>query len=382
MNTNLNVPDDLKGFHKPPFQHFVSDINNDQQETVTNIHQPIYQIIINRLSEANIGIGIISSNYMVLEQNHFLKNIFGKTEGKYCYEIYRKLSKPCNDCPLLKAISSCTARCIDVKASDGRSYKAFCGSLSNTDGIADKIFLIAEEITVPVKENPKTHSKTDVLTIAAHEIRQPLTTIKVSASTLLNYFEIIDDDEKKSYLKDIDNSANHLNNLVEFFMETSRFEKGLYLNKIHSQLSDILKAAVKEAAFKKNDLNISLEINEQLPEIKIDTYRIRQVIDNLIDNAIKYSPINTTISIKASRTGNNVVVSVADNGIGVPFKETNKIFNRYYRIKLGSQQKINGLGVGLYICRQFVEAHNGKIWVETEVGKGSIFRFSLPLDKD
>ena len=113
--------------------------------------------------------------------------------------------------------------------------------------------------------------------------------------------------------------------------------------------------------------------------VNIDAKRIRQVLDNLIDNAIKYSVEGTEVLISARRVRGWLVISIADQGPGIPSNELTKIFDRMYRIEQRLTSGVDGIGLGLSICRRLVEAHGGRIWAESEVGKGSTFRFTLPL---
>ena len=114
----------------------------------------------------------------------------------------------------------------------------------------------------------------------------------------------------------------------------------------------------------------------------VDARRVRQVVDNLIDNAIKYSEKGTKICVQARRTGAELLLSVTDQGIGIPAEDAERIFDRMYRIeqRLAMEQEIGGAGLGLAICKGLVEAHGGRIWVDSHLGKGSTFYFTLPLD--
>jgi signal transduction histidine kinase len=113
--------------------------------------------------------------------------------------------------------------------------------------------------------------------------------------------------------------------------------------------------------------------------VYIDTKRIRQVLDNLIDNAYKYSPAGTEIMISVKSNGNELLVSVADQGQGIPSGELTSIFEPMYRIEQRLTTNASGIGLGLHICQRLVEAHGGRIWAESTLGKGSKFQFTLPL---
>jgi signal transduction histidine kinase len=119
--------------------------------------------------------------------------------------------------------------------------------------------------------------------------------------------------------------------------------------------------------------------SKRLPKANIDAKRIRQVLDNLIDNAIKYSPPGTDIEISAEQTGSELLISVTDHGPGIPAEELTNIFDRMYRIEQRVYSGADGMGLGLYICQRLVAAHGGRIWAESTVGKGSTIKFTLPI---
>jgi signal transduction histidine kinase len=118
---------------------------------------------------------------------------------------------------------------------------------------------------------------------------------------------------------------------------------------------------------------------KRLPKVNIDAKRIRQVLDNLIDNAIKYSPPEKEIMISAEKSDNELFISITDQGPGIPAGELSKIFERMYRIEQRLYSGANGIGLGLYICQRLVQAHGGRIWAESTPGQGSTFKFTLPL---
>jgi PAS domain S-box-containing protein len=222
--------------------------------------------------------------------------------------------------------------------------------------------------------------KSNLLATVSHELRTPLATIKGYSTMILDYFHKLSSDEKKDYLKSIDHSTDRLAKLVDNLLDTSRMEAGLLkLQKAPSSISKLIQEVSAEACVRANKHNISIMLGKRLPEVNIDAKRIRQVLDNLIDNAIKYSPPRTEILISARQAGWELVISVADQGPGIPTDELTKVFDRMYRIEQRLTPGVDGIGLGLSICRRLVEAHGGRIWAESENGKGSTFRFTLPI---
>jgi len=153
----------------------------------------------------------------------------------------------------------------------------------------------------------------------------------------------------------------------------------LKLNKQPTSISKLMEEMLDEARLRAPSHEIVANLGERLPSVNIDARRIRQVLDNIIDNAIRYSEKGTRVVIEARWAGSEMLVSVADQGIGIPAEDLERVFDRMYRIEQRLTPEIGGVGLGLAICKGLVEAHGGRIWVESELGKGSIFYFALPI---
>jgi PAS domain S-box-containing protein len=223
--------------------------------------------------------------------------------------------------------------------------------------------------------------KSDLLATVSHELRTPLATIKGYSTMMLDYFSKLTSHEKSDYLKSIDHSTDRLAILVDNLLDTSRMEAGLLkLEKAPASISKLIRGAVTEARIRDNEHHIVTSLSKKLPKLNIDTKRIRQVLDNLIDNAIKYSPKGTEVAISTRQVDQEFLFRIADQGSGIPAEELSNIFDRMYRIEQRLSSGVEGIGLGLYICRRLVEAHGGRIWVESQLGKGSTVYFTLPID--
>jgi K+-sensing histidine kinase KdpD len=223
--------------------------------------------------------------------------------------------------------------------------------------------------------------KTDLLSTVSHELRTPLATIKGYATMLLEYDRRLKRDEKREYLIAIDKAADRLAELIDHLLDTSRLEAGLLkLERMPTSISKLMREAVADARIREPKRRIELELERGLPKLTIDAKRIRQVVDNLIDNAIKYSPEETKVMVGARRVGQEILVSVVDQGVGIPEEELPKVFDRMYRLEQRLTGEMRGMGLGLAIARGLVEAHGGRIWAESEMGKGSAFYFTLPIE--
>jgi two-component system NtrC family sensor kinase len=222
--------------------------------------------------------------------------------------------------------------------------------------------------------------KSNLLAMVSHELRTPLATIKGYSTMILDYFPKLSSNEKKDYLKSIDNSTDRLAKLVDNLLDTSRMEAGLLkLHKAPVSISKLMQEVAAEARIRAYQHHIALILDKRMPKVNIDAKRIQQVLDNLIDNAIKYSPQEAEILLSVRRDRRQLIISVADKGPGIPADELTNIFDRMYRIEQRLTSGVEGIGLGLSICRRLVEAHGGRIWVQSEMGKGSTFYFTLPI---
>ena len=222
--------------------------------------------------------------------------------------------------------------------------------------------------------------KSDLLATVSHELRTPLATIKGYSTMMVDYLPRLSSSEIKDYLKSIDNSTDRLTKLVDNLLDTSRMEAGLLkLEKSPTSIPQLIQRVAADANIMNSNHKIVTNLNYRLPRVNIDVKRIRQVLDNLIDNAIKYSPQGTEVLISAKRNGRELLVGVGDQGPGIPAEELSNIFDRMYRIEQRPSSGVDGLGLGLYICQRLVEAHGGQVWAESTVGKGSTIQFTLPI---
>jgi PAS domain S-box-containing protein len=255
-------------------------------------------------------------------------------------------------------------------------YQGRAAILGNLTDLTERKYL--ERKVIEYEELSKL--KSDLLATVSHELRTPLATIKGYSTMILDYFSKLGSDEIKDYLKSIDNSTDRLAKLVDNLLDTSRMEAGLLkLEKGSTSILKLVRQVAAEASIRANQHNIVLMLGKRLPRVNIDAKRIRQVLDNLIDNAVKYSPPGTEVLISARQAGQEVVISVADQGSGIPAEELTNVFDRMYRIEQRLTSGVDGIGLGLYICQRLVEAHGGRIWAESKIGEGSTIHFTLPL---
>jgi signal transduction histidine kinase len=223
--------------------------------------------------------------------------------------------------------------------------------------------------------------KTELLGTVSHELRTPLGSIKGYATTLLTHGNKLRKEEQREFLEIIDSEADRLRDLIENLLDLSRLEAGvLRIDRQPTRLAMAIREVVRKVELASPSHAFELDWPADDPMVNADQKRIYQVIQNLMTNAVKYSPDGGCITVSAHVDRRELIISVADQGLGIPALEIDRIFDRFHRVQTEVSRGIGGTGLGLAICRGLVEAHGGRIWAESEgEGKGSTFRFSLPL---
>ncbi len=223
--------------------------------------------------------------------------------------------------------------------------------------------------------------RTEFLANVSHELRTPLAVIKGSANSLLQPDVIFDDQTRRDFLVSIDKDADTLTRLVEDLLMMSRLEaEALEVKKKSHKLAEVVESIKDRLDNLTAKHHLSVKIPDSAPPVAIDDGRISEVLTNLVENAVKFSDDNTTITIEAHTNGKEVILSVADEGVGILPELHQKIFERFFQGDGRKTGRRKGTGLGLAICRGIVEAHGGKIWVESEPSRGTKFSFSLPVD--
>ena len=219
----------------------------------------------------------------------------------------------------------------------------------------------------------------ELFLILSHELRAPLTTIKGSSRTLLRHGAALEAETARQLLRDIDQEADRLHRLVDNLLELARAGVGPSALRTEPAAVDVLlRRVVADATPRAGSRRLRVRAPVDLPRPSIDPVRIEQVVRNLIDNAIKFSPSTGTIDISAGRHGDAIVVVVKDDGPGVPAEYHHRVFERFFRVEREGST-VAGAGLGLAICKRFVELHGGMIELESRPGHGAAFRFTLPL---
>jgi two-component system, OmpR family, sensor histidine kinase KdpD len=219
----------------------------------------------------------------------------------------------------------------------------------------------------------------ELFSILSHELRAPLTTIKGSSRTLLRHFTVLDPDAARQLLIDIDHEADRLHRLIDNLLLLARAGVGPSSLRTEPTALDVLvRRVVADALPRAGARRLRVRIPNDVPPLVIDPVRIEQVLRNLIDNAVKFSPEDGTIDVSATVHSDHVSVAVKDDGPGVAPEYHLRVFERFFRVER-DHHAVAGAGLGLAICRRFVELHGGRIGLDSRPGHGATFRFTLPL---
>jgi PAS domain S-box-containing protein len=216
--------------------------------------------------------------------------------------------------------------------------------------------------------------------IATHELKTPLTSIKAFAQILEHKAASSKNGEYENYLKKIGSLTDKMATLINDLLDVTKINSGtLEMIVKEFDLSNLVKETVEDIRPTTHTHKITFELIDRII-LTADRQRIAQVINNLLSNAVKYSPEGTEVVVRTKIDRNSAVLSVQDSGVGIAKDTINHIFELFYRGGSKLQHKSSGLGLGLFISQAIVSAHNGKIWVESKVGKGSTFYVQIPIN--
>jgi len=223
-----------------------------------------------------------------------------------------------------------------------------------------------------------------LLSSVSHDLRTPLSSIKAAASSLLQEDVQWDEEARRSFALAIEHEADRLNRLVGNLLDMSRIEGGaLKPEKEWYPVDELIHDVLDHMQPVLQGRTVQTHLPEDLPPVELDYLQMDQVLTNLIENAVRYTPPESPIEVSAQIDGEQMVISISDRGPGIPQADKERIFDKFYRV-LGTQRNaatIPGSGLGLAVSKGLVEAHGGHIWVEDRPGGGSIFRFTLPVGK-
>ncbi len=227
--------------------------------------------------------------------------------------------------------------------------------------------------------------KTEFVSIVSHELRTPVTALKGAVRLVLEGEAGELNPHQTHLLQIASNSTERLIFLISDLLDISRIEAGrirlhiavLSLNKVFAETEEIYYSSMKTKRLK-----FTVSLPDALPLVSADEFRVKQVIDNLLTNAMKFTPAHGEVRLSAENMGDFVQVSVTDTGVGIKPEHQNKIFDKFFQVDSSLSRVAGGTGLGLAISKSIVEMHGGRLWVESQLGKGSVFKFILPKAKE
>ncbi|MBA4371284.1 MAG: two-component system sensor histidine kinase KdbD [Thermodesulfovibrio sp.] len=252
-------------------------------------------------------------------------------------------------------------------------------SFANQTALAIERAFLAEEAQQALLQAETETLRNTMLSSVSHDLRTPLAAITGAASTLLQQDVVLDQFNRRELIQTIYEESDHLNQLIRNVLDMTRLEsKAITVKKEWQSLEEIVGVVLNRLHDRLKDRPLKIDLSEHLPLIPFDPLLIEQVLMNLFDNALKYTPTVSPLELSAVVQGDYVVVELSDRGPGIPDGAEESIFEKFMR---GSSAG-GGIGLGLTICRAIVIAHGGRIWSENREGGGAIFRFTLPVGEE
>ena len=304
--------------------------------------------------------------------------IYSRTDGKQYEEDERPLARALGRGEVVRAEE------ILLNRPDGRTLTILVNAtpIYSDDGSIVSAVAVIQDMT-PLEEMER--MRNEFLAMVSHELRGPLTTIKGSAATVLSTTRPFSPTETRSFFRTIDQQTDLLSDLVSNLLDVTRIEAGaLVVDPQPTDANDLIEETVDSFLHGGSPQPVQIDLPPGLPPISADSQRVAQVLNNLLSNASKYSPATSTIRVRASLEEPYLAVSVIDEGQGVTAEQLPRLFRKFSRVSLKEiQENVEGHGLGLAICKGIVEAHGGRIWVESRgEGNGARFTFTIPVAPD
>jgi two-component system sensor histidine kinase KdpD len=256
-------------------------------------------------------------------------------------------------------------------------------TLAHQVGAAIENARLAEEAAEVAVLQELNRLRSELIANVSHELRTPLGLIKVFGTTLLREDVSFDAETQREFLHNIDEETDRLAAIVDNLLDLSRIEgQRLGMDAQPTDVAQLVRQVVEGIAVTYPQHRFICDCPQGPLVATVDPQRIEQVLRNLLDNAAKYAPEGGAVTVGVQGSETQLHVWVEDQGIGIPSKDLEQIFERFYRVENEVTQRVRGAGLGLAVCRGIVEAHGGRIWAESRLGKGSMFHFTLPVEQD
>ncbi len=364
----------------------VNNAGQHQEVVATQTELPDAVAIVKiALDSAQVGIWVIELSTRKFLPSSRTKALFGFSDQEEMsladalQQVVLKHRKTVADSfeLALKEQSNIYVECPVVGLHDSKDrWLSITGGVSNPEGGNGYFSGIILDITQQ-KQNEVKRSK--FIGIVSHELKTPLTALKAYIQLLNNWAKKQKDNFSIGALSKVERQVKKMLAMVNSLLNLSGAEAGkIPLNKQEFILNELIGDVIEEMLFIVSSRAINFVPCEDIA-VNADRDKIEQVLVNLISNAAKYSEKDMPIEISCTGSGKTVEVSIRDQGFGIAPHHIDKLFLPHYRVETKETENIDGFGIGLYLCSEIIRGHKGKIWVESEVGKGSTFKFSIPV---
>lgn len=338
------------------------------------------------------GILTVDTALRIIDFNPAMERLTGWREsevlGRFYFEVLRPKDRQGNELglqgsPILQAFAgqSVVNREMVIAARDGQHFdvSVTAACVRSSKGEPTSGILTVRDVT---REREEEEKRSTFISVISHELQTPIAIIKGYASTLARADAKFDAAALRSRLLAVEEEADRLNKLVGNLLYASRIQAGgLQMDIAPLDLANLVQKVAHRLQVKSPGVTIRVNVPANLPAVMADRDRIEEVLQNLLDNAVKYSPDKHEVTVACRATSDEVIVSVSDTGMGIYLRDQEHIFDRFQRAGDSMTLSTQGVGLGLYICRAIVEAHGGHIWVQSALHQGSTFSFSLPREE-
>ena len=337
--------------------------------------------LMSMLDRMEDGVFIIDPDYRIRFMNPAMEREFGEGIGTYCYQYLRNSDVPCKEnCKLLNVARGSTDRW-ECSLPGGSTYDVIASPFTDSDGQVCQLAIfrnITQRKKVEEELIELNKMKSELLSNVSHELRSPLSSIKGIVSSLLQKDIKLDESTTEMMLSGISEETDRLASLVTNLLNMSKLEAGAWVpEKERFYITDIINEVINKQKWAHPKRQFEVDIDPEIPEIYADFGQVRQVLLNLIENAVAYSEEGTNITVAVRAVDGMIETSVTDEGVGIPQQALKKIFEKFYRVNQERSQP-GGTGLGLAISQALVRDNGGRIWAESIIGQGSTFRFGLP----
>ena len=318
------------------------------------------------------AVALIGSTHIHAElQYHPMINRIYRTGGELC---------PYDDLPIIRSLTHAEEQHkvdLIIEQPNGQRVPVLMSSIPlRSEGVLLGAIAVFQDLR-QLREVERL--KSDFVALVSHELRTPLTAILGCAQSILEMNGSSDPARTREFVQIIAEQGDRLQELIDNLLNLSQVEAGaLRLRRELLQPSDVIRNVLRQMRDRLSGLRVQTDIAPSLPCVSADTRRIEQILLNLLDNARKFSGPDGIITVSASATASMVMISVSDQGPGIPPAERMRVFERFYQLEQPTTRNVGGTGLGLAICKALVEAHGGHIWIDDGVTHGTTVCFTLP----